>query len=655
MLGTAETDALGAEAAGTEGVLGVVRVGPHPQPAHPVRVRHDPVHGGDQFVGVVGARVHPALEVLDDRRRYDGYLTEVHLAGRAVDGDDVALLDDPPAHRHPAALGVDLQVLGATDTGLAHAAGDDGRVRGLAAARGQDALGGDHAVEVVRVGLAADEDDLLAGAGPLDRGVRVEDGLADRGSRRSGDAAPQPFRLRVVVEAREHQLRQLRAVDALERLRLVDESLVDELGGDPEGRTGGALADPGLEHPQLAALDGELDVAEVLVVGLQRLHDLHELVVRLLVDGLQLGERHGVADARDDVLALRVLQVVAVHALVAAGGVTGEGDTRTGVGAEVAEDHGTDVDRGAEVAGDALLAAVELGPVGVPRVEDGLYGQVHLLARVLREVASGVPRDDLLELLDQLLQVGRVEIHVDRDALGLLRGLQRLLEEVPVDAEDGLAEHLDQAAVGVPREALVAGLGDEADDGGIGKADVEDRVHHAGHRELGTGADRDQQRVVGLTELLAHPRLKGVEVRTHLVAQRGRLLAAVEVDLAGLGGDGEARRDGKPEVGHLGEVGTLPAEKVLQFLVALGEVVDELLKVFVFRHESRLLDDAVAALTARNIPRSKVPRYVHLPVMRPQPPVRQQIESDPPGEPHECLRSRLVRIATESPSGRAMT
>lgn len=304
-------------------------------------------------------------------------------------------------------------------------------------------------------------------------------------------------------------------------------------------------------------------------------------------------------------------------------------------------------------------AAVELGPVGVPRVEDGLYGQVHLLAGVLREVASGVPRDDLLELLDQLLQVGRVEIHVDGDALGLLGGLQRLLEEVAVDAEDGLAEHLDEPTVGVPREPLVAALGGETDDGRVGEADVEDRVHHARHRELGAGADGDQQRVVGLAELLGHPRLKGVEVRTHLVAQRGRLLTTAEVDLARLGGDGEARRDGEPEIGHLGEVGTLPAEQVLQIPVALGEVINELLTrrlpgfrggymgIFVFRHGSRLLEDAVAALTARNIPRSKVSGYVHLRVVRPQPPIRQQIESDPTNKLFERMHSLLERIITQ--------
>ena len=94
VLGAAQADALGAEPAGAGGVLGVVGVGPHPQPAHPVGVGHDPVHGLDQFVGVVGAGVHPALEVLHDRGRHDGHLAEVDLAGGAVDGDDVALLDD---------------------------------------------------------------------------------------------------------------------------------------------------------------------------------------------------------------------------------------------------------------------------------------------------------------------------------------------------------------------------------------------------------------------------------------------------------------------------------------------------------------------------------------------------------------------------------
>ncbi len=274
---------------------------------------------------------------------------------------------------------------------------------------------------------------------------------------------------------------------------------------------------------------------------------------------------------------------------MAAGGVAGEGDAGAGVGAEVAEDHGADVDRGAQVARDALLAAVELGTVGVPRVEDGLDGEVELLAGVLRERAAGLLGDDLLEAGDQLLQVGGVEVGVDGDLLGGLGLVEGFLEELAVDVQHGLAEHLDEAAVRVPREALVTGLGGKAGHGLVGEADVQDGVHHAGHRELRTGAHGDQQRVVRLSELLAHLRLEGGKVGADLFAQRGRGRAALEVDLAGLGGDGEAGRDRQTQVGHLGEVGSLAAEKVLEVAVALGEVVDELL-IFVFRHGSRLLE-----------------------------------------------------------------
>ena len=87
-------------------------------------------------------------------------------------------------------------------------------------------------------------------------------------------------------------------------------------------------------------------------------------------------------------------------------------DAGAGVHAEVAEHHRLDVDGGPEVLGDPLLAAVEPGAVGVPRVEDGAYGEVELLARVLRERPAGVVLDDLLEGLDERAQVVGVEVEV---------------------------------------------------------------------------------------------------------------------------------------------------------------------------------------------------------------------------------------------------
>ncbi len=582
MLGTAQADALGAEAAGAGSVLGGVGVGADVEAALLVGPRHDPVDRADQFVGLRGVGAEPALEVLDDRGGDDRDLAEVDRAGGAVDGDQVALLDDhSPGRGHAAALGVDVEGLRAANARLAHAAGDDGRVRGLAAARRQDALRGDHAVQVVGVGLAADQDDALAGAGPLDGGVGVEhrsaDGRAGRGVHARGDA----LGLRVLVEAREHELSELGAGDALDGLVGADPALVDELDRDAERGGGGALADPGLEHPQLAALDRELDVAQVAVVLLQLRHDAGQLRVGRRVQVAQLLQLHRVADTRDDVLALGVLQVVAVDAGTAGRRIAGEGHAGAGVHAEVAEHHRADVHRGAEVAGDALLAAVELGAVAVPGLEHRADRQVHLLAGVLRERPAGLLLDDVLEPLHQGPEILGVQVQVVLRALGVLGTVQGVVEVLAAHAQHGLAEHLDEAAVGVPREAhgvgcLSVSLGRQAVDRLVVQADVEDGVHHARHRELRPGPHGDQERAVGLADALAHPLLQRGEVLGDLGAQLLRLLPVLQVGAARLGGDGEAGRDRQPQVRHLGEVGALAAEQVLEVSVALGEVVHEL-------------------------------------------------------------------------------
>ena len=469
-----------------------------------------------------------------------------------------------------------IERIGATHTGLAHAAGDDGSVRGLAAAAGQDAFGGDHAVEVVGVGLASDQDDLLTRVRPLHGGVGVEDDLADGRTGRGVHALGQELAGGVVLEGGEHQLCQLGAGDALQGLGLVDQALVDELGRDPEGRPRGPLADPGLQHPQLAALDRELDVAQVAVVLLELAHDRHQLVVRLLVQALEVGQGQRVADPGDDILTLGVLQVVAVDALGPRGRVARERHPRARVRGHVAEHHRADVDRGAQVGGDALLAAIQDRAIGVPRVEDGPDGKVHLLARLLRELPARVLVHDRLVRLDQRPQVVGVQVEVVLRALGLLGGVQRALEELALDVENGLAEHLDQPAVGVEREPLVAGLLRQPQDRLVVEPDVQDGVHHPGHRELPTGAHRHQQRVVDLAQRLAHRLLERGEVLADLGLQRGRLGAVGEIGLARLGRDDEPRRHRQPHPRHLRQVCPLASEQILEVFVAFGEVVHEL-------------------------------------------------------------------------------
>ena len=213
--------------------------------------------------------------------------------------------------------------------------------------------------------------------------------------------------------------------------------------------------------------------------------------------------------------------------------------------------------------GDALAAAVDAGALGVPGAEHGLDAHVHLGAGVLREVVAGLFLDDALEGFDEALEVLGGQLGVALDAACGLEVVEGIGEEVAVDVEDGLAEHLDEAAVGVPREALVTANGCEAEDRLIVEADVQDGFHHAGHGELRAGTDRDQQGVVQIAELLAGDLLHLDDVLHNLSLDLVVDLLSVLIVLStGLGGDSEALGNGQPIFGHLGQVGALTAQQL---------------------------------------------------------------------------------------------
>ena len=142
VLGAAEPDAFGAEAHGGLGVGRRVGIGAHAELAHLV----GPADQRGKFAGEL------RLDHVD--------LAGEHLAGRAVDGDEVALFERLAAGGHGLRGVIDAQRAGAGDAGLAHAARNHGGVRGHAAAGGEDAFGGVHAVDVLRRGLHAHQDDL---------------------------------------------------------------------------------------------------------------------------------------------------------------------------------------------------------------------------------------------------------------------------------------------------------------------------------------------------------------------------------------------------------------------------------------------------------------------------------------------------------------
>ena len=181
---------------------------------------------------------------------------------------------------------------------------------------------------------------------------------------------------------------------------------------------------------------------------------------------------------------------------------------------------------------------------------------------------------DLLERADELAKVVRRELDVLRDPAGGLEVGQRLLEAVAVDALHDLAVHLDEAPVRVVGEPRVARRRGETFDRDVREPEVEDGVHHPGHRDRGAAPDRDEKRVVGVAEALAGALLERRDVPRDLVVEAlGDVATCRHVRAAGVGRDREAGRDGDPELRHLGEPDSLAAEELPPAARVLVEVV----------------------------------------------------------------------------------
>ena len=156
-------------------------------------------------------------------------------------------------------------------------------------------------------------------------------------------------------------------------------------------------------------------------------------------------------------------------------------------------------------------------------------------------------------------------------------------------AHDHVAIHLDESAVAVESETLVFGQTSQPLDGRVVQTEVQNRVHHTGHRVARAGPDRDKQRVVHVAEFLAHGFLhfghRGVDLRIKLLRIGALVVVVVGADL---GADGESAGDGQADAGHFREIGAFAAEQRFHRAVAIRFGVAEIINVFALGARGRL-------------------------------------------------------------------
>ena len=189
---------------------------------------------------------------------------------------------------------------------------------GHAAARGEDALRRVHAVDVLGLVSTRTRITFLPCALSVFGFFRREDDLARGGAGRGGQAGREQVAGGLGIDGRVEELVEGRRIDALHRLVARDQAFVGHVDGDLQRRLAGAFAGARLQHPELAALDGELEILHVAIVALEHLADRartrrrprHRRLQRGLVgsggNARGLGQLLRRADAGDDVLALGV-------------------------------------------------------------------------------------------------------------------------------------------------------------------------------------------------------------------------------------------------------------------------------------------------------------------------------------------------------------
>ncbi len=144
VLGPAQADPLRPEIERLLGIAWRIRVGTHTEAAGTV----GPAHQRCKITG------HLRLAHCDGATQ--------HLAGGAVDRENIALGEDLVADRHGFSLVIDPQTAGAGYARPPHAARNDRCVAGHAAARRQNAGCRVHTVNVFRARLDPHQDDVIA-------------------------------------------------------------------------------------------------------------------------------------------------------------------------------------------------------------------------------------------------------------------------------------------------------------------------------------------------------------------------------------------------------------------------------------------------------------------------------------------------------------
>src|SRR5581483_3906991 len=499
---------------------------------------------------------------------------EIDQTFAAVQGNPLAFPNGFAVGAHRLRAVVDAHFLRSDNAALPPSAGHHRRVARLPAGGCQNSLRDRHATYILRARFPPDQHDLLASLGPFLGLRRVENRLAHGRTGHGINALRKKdlferLAIHLSIDHRVEEAFDVFWLHALSVFLFGDWVLVGHVNGYAEGCGGSPLACTRLEHVKFAVFDGKLHVLHIAIVLFKHYANPLELRVHLRHNLGHLVKVHWGANPRDDVLTLRVDQVIPVKLFFARRGIAGETHARAGVLARVAEHHLHDVNRSAEQAGDLFHPAVRNGLLRHPGTKHGADGAPELLHRIIGKRLARPSPEMLFVFRDEFFPAagGNRSILFHSDAI--LHCAQPVLQLLfgKLHYDGGI--HLHETPVRVVCKSFILGRSGETCDALIVQAKIENRLHHAGHGPRGARTYAHQQRILRIAQFLPSDLLQTGDVDCDLLLQvRGVLLSVFVKVIARFRRNCESGGNRQPNLGHFRKPGALAAEDVAPLAVS---------------------------------------------------------------------------------------
>ena len=283
---------------------------------------------------------------------------------------------------------------------------------------------------------------------------------------------------------------------------------------------------------------------------------------------------HRGAHACNDVLALSVGKEFAHKSLFTGSGITRKRNARAAVVAHITKRHHLNVYCGTPAVRDIVVHTVDICAGVVPRTEYGFYSLEKLNLGVVGEIGTKLLFVFCFKLMSNRLQIVGVKLYVLSYALSFLKLVDKFFKVFFAYFHNDVGEHLDKSSVAVPSPTGVARFSGNSVYYLFVQAEVEDSIHHTGHRSPSARTNGNEQRIFLVAELLSADFFHLVDVIHNFCLNAVVDFFAVLVVLgASLGRDSKSLRHGKTDMGHFRKVSAFTAQKLTHSSVALRKEI----------------------------------------------------------------------------------